>query len=417
MFRNFARAAFAASLLSTAAVATLAASMPAVAADQKEEKVSKSMAEPLTTAQKAATANDWPGALAALKTAQAVPDRTPYDDYVINKFLAVVAINMKDYTTARTATEAALAYPSVPDADKKDLEHNAFIFAAQGNDYAGIIKYGAQLEALGPLDDSELANMAIAYYNTKDTARAAQYAQKSIDAAKAAGHAPQQAALEIQMNGQAQANPQQAEQTLENIVAQSNDPKDWERLIEYNFGAKGMNDAIAMDLYRLESLTHSLKPENGRLAGKLGLQLRDYGDAETILESSGGGGADLATARSAAAKEKGSLNAEIAAAAKANATVAVGIAEALYGYGRFADAERIAQEAAAKGGTKYPGEAQLLVGIAQVAQGKYAQAVQTFNAISGSPAVSKTAKLWAIYAQSKAGGTAAAAPATPSPQH
>lgn len=407
MIRNLVRAAFAASLLSTAAMATLAAVSPATAA---EDKVSKSLNEPLMAAQKASQANDWPGALAAIKLAQAVPNRTAYDDFVINKFLAIVSINMKDYATARTATEAALAYPSVPDADKKDLTKNAFILSAQANDYASILKYGTQLEALGPMDDGELANMAIAYYNTKDNARATQYAQKSVDAAKAAGHAPQQAALEIQMNAQAQANPEGAEQTLENIVAQSGNPKDWERLIEYNFGAKGMNDAVAMDLYRLEYLTHSLKPENARLAGKLALQLRDYGDAETILESAGGG-ADLNTARSNAAREKGSINAEIAAAAKSSGAVAVGVAEALYGYGRYADAERIAQEAAAKGGGKYPGQAQLLVGIAQAAQGKYAQAAQTFSGISGSPAVSKTAKLWAIYAQSKAGGAAAAAPA------
>ncbi|HEY4115174.1 MAG TPA: hypothetical protein VGM17_14055 [Rhizomicrobium sp.] len=416
MFRNFARAAFAASLLSTAAVATLAASTSAMAADQKEEKVSKSLTEPLTNAQKAAQAKDWPGALAALKQAQAVPDRTPYDDYVINKFLAVVAINMKDFATARTATEAALTYPDAPDADKKDLEKNAFIFAAQANDYAGIIKYGTQLEALGPLDDGELANMAIAYYNSKDTARAQQYAQKSIDAAKAAGHAPQQAALEIQMNAQAQANPHAAEQTLENIVAQSNDPKNWDQLIEYDLSMNGMNAVFAMDLYRLKYVTHSTKPADAAIVGSLANQLHYYGDAITILQATGGGGKELSAARASAAKEQGSLNAEIAAAKKGNGTVALNVAEAMYGYGRFADAEALAREAAAKGGGKYPGQAQILIGMALAAQGKYADAVQALNAVSGSPAAVKTAKLWAIYAQAKGGGTAAApAPASPAP--
>jgi len=398
MFRKFVQAAFAASLISALPIAGLAVFCPAASA---ADKVSKDVGVPLSDAQKAAQTNDWQTALAKIKEAQAVSGRTPYDDYIINKFLAIVAINLKDYATARTATEAALASPSMPPEDKKELVHNAFILEGQANNYPGMIQYGTQLEGFGPLDDAALANMAIAYYNTKDTARATQYAQKSIDAAKAAGKPPQQAALEIQMNSQAKANPEAAEQTLENIVAQSNAPEAWSRLIEYNFGTKGMNDAIAMDLYRLEHVTNSLKPDGAALAGKLALQLRYYGDAVSILQSAGVGGADLATARSSSAKEQGSLNAEIAAANKSGGAVALNVAEGLYGYGRYADAERLAGEAAQKGGGKYPGEAQLLVGMAQVAQAKYAQAVQTFNAISGTPAVSKTAKLWAIYAQTK----------------
>jgi len=398
MFRKFVRAAFAASLISALPIAGLAVFCPAASA---AEKVSKDVGVPLSDAQKAAQTNDWQTALAKIKEAQAVSDRTPYDDYIINKFLAIVAINLKDYATARTATEAALASPSMPPEDKKELVHNAFILEGQANNYPAMIQYGTQLEGFGPLDDAALANMAIAYYNTKDTARATQYAQKSIDAAKAAGKPPQQAALEIQMNSQAKANPEAAEQTLENIVAQSNSPDAWSRLIEYNFGTKGMNDAIAMDLYRLEYVTKSMKPDAAGLAGKLALQLRYYGDAVSILQSAGVGGADLATARASSAKEQGSLNAEIAAANKSGGAVALNVAEGLYGYGRYADAERLAGEAAQKGGGKYPGEAQLLVGMAQVAQAKYAEAVQTFNGISGTPAVSKTAKLWAIYAQAK----------------
>jgi hypothetical protein len=398
MFRKFVRAAFAASLISALPIAGLAVFCPAASA---ADKVSKDVGVPLSDAQKAAQTNDWQTALAKIKEAQAVSDRTPYDDYIINKFLAIVAINLKDYATARTATEAALASPSMPAEDKKELVHNAFILEGQANNYPAMIQYGAQLETFGPLDDAALANMAIAYYNTKDAARATQYAQKSIDAAKAAGKPPQQAALEIQMNSQAKANPEAAEQTLENIVAQSNSPDAWSRLIEYNFGAKGMNDAIAMDLYRLEYVTKSMKPDGAALAGKLALQLRYYGDAVSILQSAGVGGADLATARSSSAKEQGSLNAEIAAANKSGGAVALNVAEGLYGYGRYADAERLAGEAAQKGGGKYPGEAQLLVGMAQVAQAKYAEAVQTFNGISGTPAVGKTAKLWSIYAQAK----------------
>jgi tetratricopeptide (TPR) repeat protein len=169
-----------------------------------------------------------------------------------------------------------------------------------------------------------------------------------------------------------------------------------------------MNDVTAMDLYRLMLVTKSFNPNEASLAGKLANQLRYYGDAVAILESAGVHGADLNTARSNSAKEQGLLNTEIAAARKSGGQAALNVAEALYGYGRFADAEALAREA--KGG-KNPGEGQMVVGMAMVRQGKFADAAQTFQSVSGSPAMTKAAHLWSIYARQQAGGGQAAAPA------
>jgi hypothetical protein len=58
----------------------------------------------------------------------------------------------------------------------------------------------------------------------------------------------------------------------------------------------------------------------------------------------------------------------------------------------------------------------MLIGAAQTAQGKYADAVQTFSQVSGSPAVNKAAHLWSLYAQSKQGRASAAPAAQPPSQ-
>jgi tetratricopeptide (TPR) repeat protein len=407
MLKKVARAAFIASLLCTSA--SIGVIAPFTAAQAADDKVGKEVGVPLQAAQKAAGAQDWAGALASIKQAQAVATKTPYEEYVINKFLSIVAINLKDMNTARTAAEAALASPAMPPEDKKDLVHNVFILESANNNYPAIIQYGKQLEAVAPLDPEQLANMAIAYYNTKDTANAQQYAEKAIAAAKAAGKQPPQAALEITMNAQAKANPEAAVQTLEQIVSQNNAPGEWSKLISVTFGTKGMNDVVAMDLYRLMLVTKSFNANEAGLAGKLANQLRYYGDAVAILESGGVRGADLNTARSNAAKEQGLLNTEISAARKSGGTAAVNVAEALYGYGRFADAEALARQAGKAG--KNPGEAEMLVGMAQVRQGKFAEAAATFQSVSGNAAMMKAAHLWGIYAHQQAGGGAAAAPA------
>jgi hypothetical protein len=49
--------------------------------------------------------------------------------------------------------------------------------------------------------------------------------------------------------------------------------------------------------------------------------------------------------------------------------------------------------------------------MAQVRQGKFAEAAATFQSVSGNAAMMKAAHLWGIYAHQQAGGGAAAAPA------
>jgi tetratricopeptide (TPR) repeat protein len=417
MLQKFVRPAFVASLLYTAAgVAGLVPVATAQAADQKsaDQKVGKEVGVPLSAAQKAAQAGDWAGALASIKQAQAVANRTPYEDYFINKFLSIVAINLKDMNTARTAAEAALASPAMPPEDKKDLLHNAFILESANNNYPGIIQYGKQLEAVAPMDPEQLTNMAIAYYNTKDTADAQQYAQKAIAAAKAAGKQPPQAALEITMNAQAKNNPEAAVQTLEQIVSQTNSPVEWGKLISVDFGTKGMDDVIAMDLYRLMLVTKAFNASEAKLAGRLANSLHYYGDTVAILESAGVTGADLNAAKNSAAKEQGLIATEISAARKSGGQTALSVAEGLYGYGRYAEAEELARLAGAKA-RKDPGEAEMVVGMAQVRQGKFAEAAQSLQSVSGNAAMMKTAHLWGIYARQQAGGSAAAAPAATPP--
>lgn len=407
MLRKLARAVFILSLLCTGG--GIVVSMPFTPA-QAAEKVGKAVGEPLSAAQKAATAQDWAGAMAAVKQAQAVPDKTPYEEYVINKFLSIVAINLKDMNTARTAAEAALASPAMPPEDKKDLLHNIFILESANNNYPAIIQYGKQLEVIAPLDTEQLSNMAIAYYNTKDVVTAQQYAQKAIAAAKAAGKQPPQAALEITMNAQAKANPEAAIQTLEQIVSQNNSPVEWGKLISVSFNAKGMNDIIAMNLYRLMLVTRSFNVSEAKLAGRLANSVHYYGDAVAILESAGASGPDLSTAKSSSAKEQGLIATEVSAARKSGGQTALSVAEGLYGYGRYAEAEELARLAGAKAG-KNPGEAQMVVGMAQVRQGKNPEAAQTFQSVSGNAATMKAAHLWGIYARQQAGGGQAAAPA------
>ena len=105
MKKNFVRALFVAALMSTAAMTT--ASTSAFAADH----LSKDVATDLKAAQDALQAKDTATAMAQVKAAQALTDRTPYDDFTINRFLSAVSATTQDYTTSANAFDAFIVTP------------------------------------------------------------------------------------------------------------------------------------------------------------------------------------------------------------------------------------------------------------------------------------------------------------------
>lgn len=416
------RAAFAASLLCGAAVLTMSATAQA----DDAPKLSQSVAKPISAAQKAVKANDFATALASVKEAQAVPDRTPYDDYVINSMLAFVEINLKDYDAARVATEAAADSGLVPDAEKKGTFHNALLLSMQNKEYPKAITYGQQLVAINAMDAASDAQLALAYYETKDMQHAQQFAQASIDASKATNGQPDPNALLILENSQiSQNNLSGAEATLEQsvIVDPDHSAGAWQQLTDIALNLKGGKDLDELYIFRLKLLVGAMGDGNDYLALASAAQTLGYPtEAVAALDKgrasgkvSGGEGADMAAkVRKGAAEDQSELSQFVAGAQKAKTgELEVKLGEDYWGYGRYADAEAAARAAIAKGGLKDPGEGPLLLGAAQVAQGKYSDAVQTFSQVSGSEAKLKVAHLWSIYAQGKlksAGGTAPAAP-------
>jgi tetratricopeptide (TPR) repeat protein len=414
MKASFVHAVFAALLLCSTAASAQMGSAPSGGGDKPAAKVSKDVAKPLSEAQKLMTANDLQGALAKVKEAQATTDRTPFDDFEINQFLGFISIKLNDHPTADTAFEAMADSPALPDADKKNIVHNALLLSAEAKHYQKTIAYGQQLEALNGMDSQSTTQLSIAYYNSGDQAHAQQYAQKAIDLAKAAGQQPDPTMLQIVMNSQVgQHNEAGAEQTLEQLYVSSGDPKALSQLIDVSISTPGMNDLYFLDLLRLKFVAHSLSPDDyGQLGNAAYLQGYPT-EAVNVLQQGGKGGDIMRKSRNDAATDERQLPSIAASAAKSKTGEQdVKLAEDYWGYGRYADAEAAARRGIGKGGVKNPAEGQLILGMSLVAQGRYDEAVQALGAVGGNQAAKKTAHLWSLYAQQKKGSAApAAAPA------
>lgn len=418
MMKTFVRAAFAASLLGIAAGAAVAISSSAAFAEDKAPAapaVSRAVGVPLYEAQKLSQAGDFVGALAKVKEAQAVDKRTPYDDYAINKFLGYIAINLNDNVTALAAYNAMISSPMFDDADKPAAYLNAFVLSSMTKNYDDTIKFGKLLEGLKPLDYKADAMMAQAYYIKNDGPNASIYAQKSSDAAKAAGMPADPFVLQLLMGAQAKSHDEAgAVATLEQLAVVENTASDWSQLVGVALGTKNIRDIDALYLYRLNFMVGGMKTSDDyTIFAHIAMQLGYPGEAKEVLEQGvnagkiGGGSSEagglLAQAKSGANADENALGGIAAAAAKAKSGEQdVKLAEDYWGYGRFSDAEAAARSAIAKGAMKDDGEGYFILGIALVAQNKNIEAEDALAKVGGAPPRAKAAHLWGLYAKAKA---------------
>ena len=418
MNMRFARAALFACLMGSASALVLAASCePAVAASKPTgPSVSAPVAKLLQPAQKLLEAKDYKGALDLIKQAQTLPDQTDFDKYTVNNFLANASIALADYATADTAYEEMADSPALPDADKPSTLHNATLLANQAKHYDKAIKYGTAYIALGGAPDpTVIATLAQAYFFINDFANAEAMAQKSIDLTPA-GQPPNRGALDIKLTAQIKAKKEaDALITLETMVSYYDDADDWGQIIDNSLGVKGIKDIEAVHIYRLRLAAHaSGRPDDFTFAANLCLapSVSLPGEAVSFLQAGHVGGADLAKAQSAAARDRAVLPQFEALAKKGGADIKMKLAETYYGYGRYADAEATAHAALAQGGPKFdPNEANMLIGESLIMEGKTADAVAAFNTVSKpSPGYAKAQHLWLLFANRKYATAAAATP-------
>lgn len=430
MNKRIVRAAFVACLLGTAAILSVAAPLsPASAADKPAAdtgpKVTTPVGKILVPAQKLLAAQDYASALPLIKTAQALPDLPPYDIYTINNFLASAYLGLKDYDNAYIAYEAMTASPAMPDGDKAGTLHNATLLSAQLKHYDTAISHGQAFIALGgPPNMSVLSTMAQSYYYSKDFDNAAVFAQKAIDATPA-GQAPTRGALEIKFGAQVGAKKKvDAEATLETILTYYDDPDEWAQLVDFSLGVNGIKAVDAMHMYRLRMLTKATgTSEDYTIAAAMALSVGYPVEAENTLEAGLAAGkvdhnaknnAQIADTRARAAKDRSTIAGFDGVARKsADGELDLRLAETYYAYGRFAESAEAARRALTKGGAKNDhNEANMVLAESLLRDGKTAEAVAAFNALSNPTAgMARAQHIWLLYANRKYGDAASPAPA------
>lgn len=409
MAPRHALAAIAAAAALAAPVAP-AAGQPAPAASAPVEAVRAVIAAPITAARDLLAAGRFKEALTKVAEAEAVPDRTPYENFILDQLRGGAAAGAGDIDTAVRSFESALATGRLHGEEAARIEEGMVRAAAGKRDFANVIRWGERYAKDGGTNTMVRRQVALARYQTADFAGAAKEAEALVAADEAAGHRPPEDL--VRLLGAAQLKmPDEAGyvRTLERLLAAYPKPGYWRDRIARVQAAKDFDDAALIDSYRLldavggteaaaEYVTHA------ELALRAGLpaeakRVLDAGAAAGKVGTGGEAAAQNALrdrADRAAAADAASLS--TAPAANASAAALVGQGLALAGAGRAAQGAPLVQQGVAKGGIPKPELAQLRLGwvLAQAGQTEAARAA--FKAVAGAGGgIGDLARLWLIH--------------------
>lgn len=421
MKKSFLRAA-AIACLPYCAMGFALVTIPAQAADKAETpKVSKAVSKFLQDCKKGVDGKDWKAAIAACEQAAAVPEATDYDKYLTQRFLGVAYLNSGDRAKAGAAFVAVVKNPAAPPDDRDTLIAPSMSLASEANNNALVIELG-QLAVKNNVQNPDVWNaLAAAYYQSNDGPNAITYAQRGIDAATAKNAVPPYGLYQILAFSYDKTKDRVNEVKAFELMARDyGKADDWRYLLDFSMevlpqGAKTSREIAALDMYRLRVVVNAAwVGQNYLEAEDAAHSIRSWGDSRQFLQLGIAAGAinqakvtPVLNQINSDAKKDEPILPTVEKAAK-NSKDLANVAEAYFGYGRYADAIRAAQKAIELGGVGVP-EAKLVLAMSQTKSGDEAGAKQTLASFQGDAALTRAAQLWTVYLSRRYG--AAAAPA------
>lgn len=226
-------------------------------------------------------------------------------------------------------------------------------------------------------------------------------AKQRIEADKKAGRVPDRRTLQMLLSAQSQLKDEAGmADTLEEEAADYNDPADWSEIIAITFGTPGLRDQDSIWLGRLLFVVGAqIPPSDASTVGQIASQHGWFGDA---VNAKAHGGQVEPDPTPRADSDKKTMPDQIAQGQAQDGAYNAKLAEALYGYGLYREAEAAAKRAIQKGGSSDLSEAPMVLGQALTAQGKVDDAVAAFGQVKGGgPVTLRIARLWAAYAKIK----------------
>lgn len=357
-----------------------------------------------------------------LTQADALPNKTPYEEFVLNRMRISVASATGDNATVTTALESVINSGKLSQAEQRDFIMALGNMYYNSKDYAKAITWFTRYQT--ETGDTKVRPYIIrSYYFNNDFATAKTELQKDLDAAQKAGTAPKLEELQLLANTGAKTKDQATYLVaVENLVRYYPNDDYWMDLLSRTQGKSTYSTRFALDIYRLEKAAVSkMNPEDYTEMADLALLAGQPIEAKQVLDAGFANGtlgtgpnADKqkklrAQADKQAADDQKNIGSGEASARKAkNGTGLVNLGYAYVTMGQHDKGIGLIQEGIAKGGLQNAEDAKLRLGYSYAMAGKKEDAIKTLETVTGADGRADLARYWIMWVNRPAGGAAPA---------
>jgi len=410
------RARFVPTLLLGAAVAAITALAPATShsAEEKGPKNSAALAKPLSEANAALKAKNYSDAITKLKAAEGMAGKTPADQYIIDQMLSFAYIKTSNLPEAAKYLEAELDSGMVPQAEQPTIVKELAAINYQLKNYDKAIDFGNRAIKGGFADEQTKTIVGQSYYLKGDWKNTLKFEQDIVNTQIKAGQTPTNESLALIYSACTKLQDEACQtQAVEKMVTYYPKPETWAQLLYTLRKETSGNETDLFQTYRLMLDTDVLKdPSDYTEMAELALDQGSPGEAQAVLEKAQAKSVftdqrskDRAQRLLDSAKKRASadqaglpkLQQEADAATTGVKNLAVG--RAYFGYGQYDKAADQLSKGLDKGGVKNEADARLTLGIAQFKGSHKDDAMKTFKAVKGDPALERLANLWGLHAK------------------
>lgn len=379
-----------------------------------QQAVRPEVGKPLQAAQALIKQRKGREALAEVAKAEAVPERTPYENFLIQQMRGSAAVAAGDHDTAIKAFEAVLASGRVAGREATQIVQAVAVAYYQKKDYANAARWTQRYFKEGGNDAQMRTVLLQSYYLGNDCTSVNRMLGGALEEGAANGRKPTEDELQILANCYLrQKDTGGYVNAIEKLVLHYPKKQYWTDLLARVQKKPGFADRLGVHVYRLRFATGNLATANDYMEmAQLALQagvpaeakaVMDKGYAEGILGKGDqaerhGRLRDLVnkaleqSKANRAAEEKEAL-----AARDGDALIKVGL-----NYVYEGDAQkgfRLIEQGIKKGGLKRPEDAKLRLGEAQLHAGQKQRGVQTMREVRGKDGAADIARLWVLHAR------------------
>ncbi len=377
-----------------------------------EDTLRPEVAKPMLAAQELVKAQKYKEAMTKIREAEAIPGRTAYENYIIERMRATAAAGAGDTETAAKAFESIINSGRLAGADQLKMIEALAATYYRAKDYAQASHWIQKYIKSGGTNPQMRQLLIQSMYLGGDYAAASKENVAAIAEVEKSGGAPTENMLQLQANCQLKTKDTNGYVlTLERLIKHHPKPEYWSDIIARTQSKPGFPDRLLLDIYRLRYAVGNLTESSAYVEfAQLALQEGFPAEAKKITSEGFdkkllGTGSDakrhgrLRDLANRLTSEDRSLLDKKGKTSEKDVNVLVNDGYAYVTHGELEKGIGLIEKGVGKDGLKRPEDTMLHLGLAYLQAGNNAKAAQTLKVVSrSSSSVGDLAKLWILQA-------------------